>query len=372
MTSHTAHLAGRTIDEAAARVAESLRPQRAREAEARRVEEQARSRSGGGPAGAGAGAARPGSGRQDSSRRPSPAEPRAAHLATRGGGMVKTSWPNAYTPDSLAFPPVFVWQWHVCARLNEATRSRKENLMLHCEGRQRLMTDEQFQSLLRHGKAYFRRVLLTLRYVPLRPGELSALTWDLIDWQNECFVIPRHKPAARERSASGWSRSLLHLPTASLASHSDRGFAIPVCFLNSRVPSLQPLRIVLLHERHAELGRARADQNGEQLCLYHTRHRWINEAVYAGHIDRVLLQKLGGPESLARTRAVSCIPSRPEDAATRVADSRRSGPKRRRKPDGRGRMPRPQRRGPGRRRCRCRGGKTRLSQRNSSRGSWRV
>jgi integrase len=92
-----------------------------------------------------------------------------------------------------------VFRWGIDKDLLPAKNPWDRILQLPWEGRQRVMTDEEWLALMRHSGAHFRRVLLVLRVTSLRPGELRALTWANVDWQNGRFVLHRHKTSRTQR-----------------------------------------------------------------------------------------------------------------------------------------------------------------------------
>lgn len=84
------------------------------------------------------------------------------------------------------------WNWGVKHDLLVSNPLAKVE-KLHVEGRQRVLTPEEFRWLLRHSDALFRQVLLVFRLTGLRPGEFCKLTWEMVDWDSRCFVIHKHK-----------------------------------------------------------------------------------------------------------------------------------------------------------------------------------
>lgn len=66
-------------------------------------------------------------------------------------------------------------------------------------GRTRIMTDEEFQLLMRHSDVRFRRFLLSLRLTGCRPGELRMLVWSMVDIGAALWILPRHKTVTMQR-----------------------------------------------------------------------------------------------------------------------------------------------------------------------------
>ena len=196
-----------------------------------------------------------------------------------------------------------VFRWAIDQELLPARNPFDRIKSLHWEGRQRVMTDDEFQRLLRHSGPQFRRVLLVLRYTSLRPGELRAVKWDNVDWANGRFVIHRHKTSRTQKVRKPrlvpfppWVAKLLHWlrrrQGGSPSPHVFRttwGGPFSDGYLSDYM--------ALVRDR-AGIG---ADANGERLTLYHHRHRYLTEAASAHDIDGIRLQRLAGHTSLAMT-----------------------------------------------------------------------
>jgi integrase len=62
-------------------------------------------------------------------------------------------------------------------------------------------TEAEFQAMLRHSSAVFRRFLIFLRYTGCRPGEAGSLRWAWVNWQLGAILIPpdHHKAGHRSR-----------------------------------------------------------------------------------------------------------------------------------------------------------------------------
>ena len=66
--------------------------------------------------------------------------------------------------------------------------------------RTRIITPAEFQTLLRHSDASFRRVLLALRWTGCRPGEVHSLIWDWVDLETGFWILKDHKTVTRQRN----------------------------------------------------------------------------------------------------------------------------------------------------------------------------
>ncbi len=86
------------------------------------------------------------------------------------------------------------WNWGIESKVVPPKNPFARLPLLHAEGRQRVMTDDEFRSLLRNSTdSCFRRLLIALRFTSARPGEVRNLTWQQVDWENHRWVIYRHK-----------------------------------------------------------------------------------------------------------------------------------------------------------------------------------
>ena len=55
------------------------------------------------------------------------------------------------------------------------------------------MTEEQYRAMLRASPAYFRRVLVFMRFTGCRPGEVRELKWENVDTQRRRIRLDKHK-----------------------------------------------------------------------------------------------------------------------------------------------------------------------------------
>lgn len=102
--------------------------------------------------------------------------------------------PKTYKPKNVNHAVIALkrcWNWAIENDYLPGRNPFSRIPMLPCENRQRIVTPEEFQTLLRNSQddALFRQLLLFLRLTPIRPGELSNLTWDQVDWDHQRLVI---------------------------------------------------------------------------------------------------------------------------------------------------------------------------------------
>ncbi len=159
--------------------------------------------------------------------------------------------------------------------------------------RSRLTMPDEFQSLLRHTDACFRRFLIALRMTGCRPGELRCLTWLMVDFEQGLWVIPQHKTITMQREPAP---RIIPLPDSILR----------MCqWLANRQPH-QPTDHVFLNMRHrpytkdcvvTKMSRLREragieQKAGENLVLYTNRHTYATNAI--GNVSDTELAALLG------------------------------------------------------------------------------
>src|SRR5262249_3356953 len=155
---------------------------------------------------------------------------------------------------------------------------------LYTEGRNRVVTAEEFRSLLRHSNPRFRRVLLFLRLTGARPGELCRLAWEDVDLDKSVAVLHNHKTKRK----TGKPRVVYPAPvTVALLRYERRlwGQKGPVFRTkNGRPWTVQILRAMFV--RVTERAGIGPDHQGEVLVPYSLRHTFASSAWSAGVTDR--------------------------------------------------------------------------------------
>src|SRR6516225_5110747 len=77
--------------------------------------------------------------------------------------------------------------------------------------RRQPMTDEEFQTLLSGCDPTFRRFLIFLKFTGARPGEVSSMRWEDVDFEQAAVVLKEHKTARK----TGQPRIIPLVPTVS-------------------------------------------------------------------------------------------------------------------------------------------------------------
>jgi integrase len=187
------------------------------------------------------------------------------------------------------------WNWGIESEILPPKNPFSKIPLLHTEGRQRVMTDEEFQALLRHSTdSRFRQILIALRYTSARPGEVRNLTWAQVDWVNHRWVIHRHKSS---RTAKVSKPKIIPMcPCVENLTrwlHARQGDQ-PHVFLNSRGQPWTKDAFVQRMDGLRQRAGIVADENGENLVLYHHRHTFLTAAASNEGISGPMLQQLAG------------------------------------------------------------------------------
>ena len=169
-------------------------------------------------------------------------------------------------------------------------------------GRQRIITDEEFQALLRHcTDALFRQILLTFRLTAARLGELRKLKWSMVKWDTHCWVIPpsQHKTGKTARQPKPRVIPMPPLVERMLRYRQARSggneYVFPDQNGNQWTKDAISLRFSRLRER-ARIG----EKEGEKLVLYSNRHTRLTEL--ASDVAAAVLQAVAGHTNFTTTQ----------------------------------------------------------------------
>jgi integrase len=243
-----------------------------------------------------------------------------------GGGKPKT--PKPYKPKTVNHAVVALkrcWNWAIENEYLAPKNPFAKLPLLHSEGRQRVITDEEFGALMRNNTdALFRQFLLMLRYTPARPGEIRKLTWPMIDWPNHRLVVARHKTSRTQRTPRPRLIPVPPCVEAMLRILQGRQGHQPFCLLNSEgKPWTKDATVQRMESLRRRAG-ILIDSNGENLVLYHNRHTYITAAAGSAGISGPLLQQLAGHTDARTTERYAHLADREiQNAGQRVADSLR-------------------------------------------------
>jgi len=165
--------------------------------------------------------------------------------------------------------------------------------------RARIITPDEFKSLLRRADRNFRRVLVSLRVTGCRPAEVRELIWEWVDFDRALWIIPEHKTVTRQQEPRP---RIIPLPTSILR----------LCERLAREPH-NPADHVFLNQRgrpytkdcfvrKMDRLRKRAGievKGGEQIVLYSHRHTFGTENT--GRVSDIELAELMGHTEVRTT-----------------------------------------------------------------------
>lgn len=167
------------------------------------------------------------------------------------------------------------------------------------KGRERVITDVEFASLLRNASDDdFRAILLVLRHTTMRPKELRLLDWDYIRWDVPEVVYPPEVIKTNNRRAF----TLIEQSERVLAERKKRLEAEGKKARGLVFPSIDgevwkkgsfSQKFRRLRERCARLGEMEMLKGGERLVMYSSRHTRITEMHVEG-VDPVTIQLEAG------------------------------------------------------------------------------
>jgi site-specific recombinase XerD len=165
--------------------------------------------------------------------------------------------------------------------------------LLHAEGRQRLVTDEEYRRLLAHADTLFRELLIVFRQTPARQQDVRNLTWPMMHFDHHVWVIHRHKGTRTARVKKPRIIPMSPATEKLLLRRRKRFGHQPYVFLNEDGQPWKKDALCLRMRRCRERAGILPDTNDEQLVLYSHRHTYLTNAAASG-ISAPILQDLGG------------------------------------------------------------------------------
>jgi integrase len=176
--------------------------------------------------------------------------------------------------------------------------------------RERLLTDDEFQILLKNTRNQnLRDVLVFLRYTACRPGEACAAHWDMVHWDRNLLVIPRVNGQGKRLTKTPTPRRVPLLPEViamlreRLAKCDGKGPVFPDRYGKEPVSKSLSKAFNELVKRCCAHGLLEKERAGEKLVLYATRHTRATEMLREG-VDLVTVSKALGHARVSTTANV--------------------------------------------------------------------
>ena len=161
------------------------------------------------------------------------------------------------------------------------------------QGRERILTDEEFALLLKHcDDTDFQDVLRVLRLTAARPEDLCHLKWGMVAWELHCWVIPPYMHKTGNTQKTPQDRIIGMVPEVEeILRRRQQGGTGEFVFTNTRK---LPWTSNSLGRRFRTL-RVKAGivmKDGENVVLYSNRHTRLTELAW--EMPLLALVKVGG------------------------------------------------------------------------------
>jgi integrase len=171
------------------------------------------------------------------------------------------------------------------------------------QGRERLITTDEFDLLLKHSPDQeFREMLFVLRGSTLRPGELRKMLWSYINWESGQIVFPPHVIKNRTRRAVTMIDQVwAHLKERRTRMKTLDGPVFPAPDGHIWKPRSLSQKFRRLFDVCVELEEIEEVKNGERLVLHSHRHTRCTEMYVEGH-DEITVMEEAGHKTAAMAR----------------------------------------------------------------------
>jgi len=157
--------------------------------------------------------------------------------------------------------------------------------------RDRALTDDEYRSMLRASRIYFRRLLFALRQTGARPKELRTLRWTQV--REDRLVLREHKTVKKtKKDRVIW----LTPPMRKLLAVLRRDSTCEYVFLNSRGKpwTMNAVRLQVMRLKK-KLGLQ------DDVCAYLVRHQWGTAAILNGTNPSVVAELMGNSLEMIST-----------------------------------------------------------------------
>lgn len=175
-----------------------------------------------------------------------------------------------------------------------------------CGERQRILSRAEMVRLYKAARRPFRRFLFVLRHTIARPGEIRALVWGAIKWDQRLIILTKFKGKARRRDGVKVRTIPLDLVTLRLLRAKYRRDGSPgpdkPVWLDRDGKQLTPNALrCRMRALRARAGLA-PDGEGERIVCYTLRHTGATAASRAGVRGKLLSDIMGHTHSKTTDR----------------------------------------------------------------------
>lgn len=233
--------------------------------------------------------------------------------------------PKPYKPKTVNHALITVrraFNWAIKTDRHPAGRNPFAHIeMLPCDGRQRVATEDEYQALLRNcTDNAFRDVLVAMRHTSARPQDVYNLTWAMVDWEAQMWVLPKHKGSRRAKNPKprviGMGDEVEAVLRRRASEFGREGHVFRNADGNPWSKDALGLRMRRLRVRAG----VKPDENGEQYVLYTSRHTFLTQAGADPTISQSALADIAGHTSPTTTaRYVHAARKAIADAGRKVA-----------------------------------------------------
>lgn len=200
--------------------------------------------------------------------------------------------------------------------------------LLPCQGRQRIVTESEYQALLTNCRDdHFRDVLIAMRFTSARPGDIRCLTWRMVDWDKHRWVITEHKTSKTVREPKPRIIGMNEVVEEVLRRRFDKYGQTERVFLNEDSKPWTRNALVLRMRRLRQRAGVLVDERGEELVLYTNRHTFLTQGAMNPDIPFSVLVEIAGHTDGRTTRRYTHIADQAvAEKGRAIADSLRPQP----------------------------------------------
>jgi integrase len=196
------------------------------------------------------------------------------------------------------------------------------------QGRERVITNEEFAALLTACTSEDQRDLLrALRLTAARPEDVRRLTWGMVKWDSDCWVLQQHKTKGTRKDKKPRIVPMVEEVESLLKGRWERlgkpGTDSHV-FFNEDGRPWDSDDLSQWFRRLREWAGV-TEKDGENVVLYSARHTRLTDL--APHLNPHLLQQVAGHTTFVMTQRYLHVAQEEVLDALREAEKKRQSPK---------------------------------------------